>query len=94
MNAMETLGFVALLICILLAAAVSRRIQNTVVTLPMVYVTMGFLLSNRVLGIVVISPDNEIVIVVAELTLVLVLVMDASRIDLRLPVGLDESGVP
>jgi NhaP-type Na+/H+ or K+/H+ antiporter len=81
---METLGFVALLICILLAAAISRRVQNTIITLPMVYVTLGFILSNRALGIVVISPDNEIVRLVAELTLVLVLAMDASRIDLRI----------
>jgi NhaP-type Na+/H+ or K+/H+ antiporter len=80
---METVGLVAVLLCILVAAALSRRIQNTMLTLPMVYAVLGLLLSNRFLGIIEISPDSEIVRLVAELTLVLLLATDASRIDLR-----------
>ena len=80
---METVALVAVLLCILVAAALSRRIQNTMLTLPMVYAVLGLLLSNRFLGIIEISPDSEIVRLVAELTLVLLLATDASRIDLR-----------
>ena len=47
---METLGFVAVLLCILAAASISRRVQGTILTLPMVYAGLGFLLSERVLG--------------------------------------------
>lgn len=80
---METIGLVAVLLCILAAAGISRLIQNTIVTLPMVYVVLGLLLSDRFLGIVELEVDNELIRVVAELTLVLVLATDASRIDLR-----------
>jgi NhaP-type Na+/H+ or K+/H+ antiporter len=80
---METVGLVAVLLCILAAAGISRRIQNTILTLPMMYVVLGLLLSDRFLGIVELELDNELIRVVAELTLVLVLATDASRIDLR-----------
>jgi NhaP-type Na+/H+ or K+/H+ antiporter len=80
---MEELGLVALMLCILAAAAISQRIQGTILTLPMVYATLGFLLSSRVLGIIHAGPDNEVVRLLAEVTLVLVLASDAVRIDLR-----------
>ena len=80
---MTELGLVAVTLCILAVAAISRRIQGTFLTLPMVYVVLGLLLSGRVLGIVELSLESEIVRVIAELTLVLVLASDASRIDLR-----------
>ena len=70
---MEGLGLVALMLCILAAAAISQRIQGTILTLPMVYATLGFLLSSRVLGIIHAEPDNEVVRLIAEVTLVLVL---------------------
>ena len=80
---MNELGLVAVTLCILAAAAISRRIQGTILPLPMVYVGLGLLLSGRVLGIVELGLESEYVRVVAELTLVLVLASDASRIDLR-----------
>ena len=80
---MNELGLVAVALCVLGAAAISRRIQGTILTLPMVYVGLGLLLSGRVLGIVELGLESEIVRVVAELTLVLVLASDASRIRLR-----------
>lgn len=58
---MEGLGLVAIALCILVAGGISRRIQGTIVTLPMVYVVLGLLLSDRVLGIVELSPESEIV---------------------------------
>ena len=80
----ETLSLVAILICILFAAAISRRIQGTIITLPMVYTIMGLILSGRVLGIINLGLDNELVQIIAEVTLILVLATDASRIDVRM----------
>ncbi|MFC2037124.1 cation:proton antiporter [Chloroflexota bacterium] len=80
----ESLVLVAVMLCILAAAGISKRILGTILTLPMVYVALGFLLSERVLGIVAVGPENELVRVITELTLVLVLASDASRIDPRM----------
>lgn len=89
------------LFCIILAAAFSRRIQGTILTMPIIYVVIGLLLSD--LGFNVISPggDSELVQIVAEITLVLVLFSDASRISIKglinnhkFPVRLLSIGLP
>jgi NhaP-type Na+/H+ or K+/H+ antiporter len=96
-----TVAIVAILICVLLAAAISQRIQGTIITLPMVYTVLGLILSGRILGIVDFDLESELVRIVAELTLVLVLATDASRIDVRtlikdhsLPIRLLGIGLP
>ena len=81
---MDTVGFVAVLLCVLAAASISRRIKNTMLTLPMIYTVLGLLIGNRFLGLIELGLDDELIRVVAELTLVLVLATDASRIDLRM----------
>ena len=78
---METLGFVAVLLCILTAAAISRRVQGSILTLPMLYAAFGVLLGG--LGLLHAEVESEGVRIIAELTLVMVLASDASRIDLR-----------
>ncbi len=96
-----TIAIVTILICVLLAAAISRRIQGTIITLPMVYTVLGLILSGRILGIVNFDLESELVRIVAELTLVLVLATDASRINVRtlikdhsLPIRLLGIGLP
>jgi NhaP-type Na+/H+ or K+/H+ antiporter len=96
-----TVAIVAILICVLLAAAISQRIQGAIITLPMVYTVLGLILSSRILGIVNFDLESELVRIVAELTLVLVLATDASRIDVRtlikdhsLPIRLLGIGLP
>jgi NhaP-type Na+/H+ or K+/H+ antiporter len=79
----ELASGVAILIFVLIAAAVSRRIQGTIITLPMVYTIMGLILSGQVLGVIRLDLDDEIIQIIAELTLVLVLFSDASRINVR-----------
>jgi len=98
---MESLGLLTILICILLAASISRRIQGTILTLPMVYTFFGILIGGLVLNIVPLTPENEIIELIAELTLVIVLATDASRIDVRglrrdhsLPLRLLTFGLP
>lgn len=80
---MQTSGFVVILICVLLAASVSRHIKNTPFTLPIIYVTMGLLISPLVLNLVDIDPKGLGLHIIAELTLVIVLANDASRINIR-----------
>lgn len=80
---MESIGLLIIVICILLAAAISRRIRGTIITLPMVYTLFGILLGGLVLDLVPLTPDDIVVELIAELTLVLVLATDASRIDVR-----------
>jgi NhaP-type Na+/H+ or K+/H+ antiporter len=80
---METLGFVAVLLCILAAAAISRRIQGTILTLPMLYTSFGVLLGGLGLGLIHAEVESEGIRIIAELTLVMVLASDASRINVR-----------
>jgi NhaP-type Na+/H+ or K+/H+ antiporter len=80
---MDSIGLIAIVICILLAASISRRIQNTVITLPMLYTIFGILLGGLVLDVIPLTPEDGLVELIAELTLVIVLATDASRIDLR-----------
>ncbi len=73
--------------CVALAllgfAAVSRRLDGTPVTGPMVFTAVGLLVGVDALGLVDPSVSSEKVKLLAEATLALVLFGDASRIDLR-----------
>ena len=77
----QVLAIVALLI--LGFGLVSGRLQNSVITPPMVFVTFGLLVSPAVLGLVDLDTGNELVRALAELTLILVLFTDAARINLN-----------
>jgi NhaP-type Na+/H+ or K+/H+ antiporter len=89
---MQALALIGISLCILLSAAVSRRVQGTIITLPMVYVALGMAVGSLGLGWVEIDLHSEILRIVAELTLISVLASDASRINLRLLKG--DHGLP
>ena len=72
----ESVALVAILICILIAAAISKRIQGTIITLPMVYTVLGLILSGRALGVIELDLESELIRIIAEITLVLVLATD------------------
>lgn len=76
------MGLVAVLVFVLVAA-ISRRIQNTIIILSMVYTVLGLILSGRILGIIEIGMENELIQIIVELILILFLATDASRIDVR-----------
>ena len=80
---MESLGILALLVCILLAGSISRRIRGTIITLPMVYAFLGIVIGGLGLNIVELEVENRLVELIAELTLLFVLATDASRINIR-----------
>ncbi len=64
-------------------AAVSRRLEGTVVTAAMVFVGIGLLVGPEALDRLDAPPTGHAVRILAEATLTLVLFGDASRIDLR-----------
>jgi NhaP-type Na+/H+ or K+/H+ antiporter len=64
-------------------AAVSRRLDGTPLTAPMLFTAAGLLFGADALGLVDPSATGAPVKVLAEATLTLVLFSDASRIDLR-----------
>ena len=81
---MDTLTFAAVALAVLGYGLVSGRLENSVVTPPMVFVLFGLGAASHGLGIVDLSLEAELIHLIAEVTLVLVLFTDASRIDLRL----------
>ena len=63
--------------------AVSSRLEQLNVTAPIVFVIAGLVLTHGPLGVLGFAPSHEAVKVLAEVTLVLVLFSDASRVGLR-----------
>jgi NhaP-type Na+/H+ or K+/H+ antiporter len=80
---MESYAFLTILIGALLIAAVSKRIEGTIITLPMLYTLFGLLIALIFSDIIELNFDNPAVEIIAELTLVLVLATDSSRIKLK-----------
>lgn len=72
-----------LLIGTLLIAAVSKRIRGTMITLPMLYTLFGLSIAVLFSDAINLNYDNPVVEIIAELTLVMVLAADSSRIKLR-----------
>ncbi|MGI9335295.1 MAG: cation:proton antiporter [Gammaproteobacteria bacterium] len=65
-------------------AIVSKRVERSAVTAPMIFAGLGLVLGPLALGISSLHIEHGFVHVLAELTLILVLFTDAARIDLRL----------
>ena len=81
---MEIPALFLLAIVVLGFGLISGRAQRSIFTPPMVFVLFGFLMGQHGLGLIDLSLDDEWIHLLAELTLVLVLFTDASRIDLSL----------
>ena len=73
----------AIAVVILCFAAVSRLLEGTVVTAPMVFTAAGLLLGASMLDVVHTDPNHESVKLLAESSLALTLFGDAARINLR-----------
>ena len=63
----------------LVYAMVSRRLDRTIVTSAIVFLTAGIVLGDAVLGWFTVGPSGAILRLIAESTLALVLFTDASR---------------
>jgi NhaP-type Na+/H+ or K+/H+ antiporter len=63
--------------------ALSARLERFDVTAPITFVIAGLVLTHGPLAVLGVAPSNEVVKTLAEITLVLVLFSDASRVGLR-----------
>jgi len=79
---MDTWSLAIVAAVVLGYAALSRRLDGTIVTAPMVFVTAGLVTGGEALGWLDLSIGSGEVRALAEATLTLVLFADASRIDI------------
>ena len=61
-------------------ALISKRLANSIISLPMVFAGLGFLLGQLGLQLVPMETSNEVIQAIAEVTLILVLFSDASQV--------------
>ncbi len=80
---------------------ISGRLQRTPISPPMIFVGFGVIVGPHVFNLLDLHVNDELVHIIAELTLILVLFTDASRIDFRalrqgyhLPLRLLAVGLP
>jgi len=81
---MEGLTIAAIALFLIAFGLISGRLQNSIITPPMVFVAFGMLVSPRLFGLFEAEIESEWVHLLVEFTLVFVLFADASRIDLKL----------
>ncbi|MEJ5914743.1 cation:proton antiporter domain-containing protein [Pseudokineococcus sp. 1T1Z-3] len=74
---------VVVALAVLAFSLLAGRLSGSVVTMPMVFTALGLLLGPGMLGVLDLQVGDELVSVLAEVTLVVVLFTDASRMDLR-----------
>jgi len=94
-------GLAILSTLIVLYGAVALRLGRWSISMPMVFVAVGFLLGPGGTGILHVSPQTEVVKTLTEITLGLLLFADASTLNLRqvradahLPLRLLTIGLP
>ncbi|MGW6377947.1 cation:proton antiporter [Rhodococcus sp. NPDC055112] len=67
---------------LLVFAALSRRLEGTPITAPIVFTAAGLLFGGEAVGLIDVHATAETVKLLAEVTLALVLFSDAARVDL------------
>jgi len=77
-----SLTFITIAVVILTFGMISKRVHSSVITPPMFFVGAGLILCESVTGLVTIGGSEPIVHLTGELTLMVVLFIDASRIDM------------
>lgn len=81
---MDAMSVTVVALGIILFSLVSARLRQSVLTPPMVFVVFGLMVGDTGLRLFSFQFENEAVHLLAELTLVIVLFTDASRINLKL----------
>ncbi len=80
---MDPTTLVAVAFCVFAFGLVSHRIESSPLTAPMLFAAIGLVAGPSGLGVVNLDLDGSATHIIIELTLVLVLYTDASRIRLR-----------
>ncbi len=79
---MDPFAFTTVGLLILGFAVISSLLKGGFVTAQMLFLTLGWLLAPQICGVIHLTTDAPIVVGLAELTLLLVLFIDAAHIDL------------
>ena len=74
------LGLLIIMACALIYALLAKRLSSSVVTAPMIFLGIGFVLSTT--GIMHQGDAEEILHIVAEVALIILLFIDASQTDI------------
>ena len=80
---LEMYQIAIILVGVIVYAVLSRRLEASVFTLPMVFTLFGWLIGQGGIELVPMGAEHEVIQLFAEITLVLVLFSDASRVKLR-----------
>ena len=98
---MNLTAILAVTVALIAYGLVSRKLEGSVLTGPMLFTAFGLVAGPAFLGIVPLQIDNQSVHLLAEVTLILVLFSDAANIDLgqlrrdhNLPVRMLLIGMP
>ena len=97
---MDLAGVAIVAVGVVLFTLVSGRLQDSILTGPMVFAAFGFVVGDDVLGFVHLDFGHAFVHGLAEVTLIFVLFSDAARIELRevknqnIPIRLLVIGLP
>ncbi|MFK8016783.1 MAG: cation:proton antiporter [Gammaproteobacteria bacterium] len=79
---MDLLSIAVVTSGLLAYALVSGRLTGTIITAPLIFVVFGFAISDAGFGLASVDPGHAGIHLIAEFTLILVLFVDAARIDL------------
>ena len=98
---MDTQAFAIIAAGVVFFGLVSRRLESTPLTGPMIFAAFGLIIGGAVLGLADLDLQHGFIHGFAEFTLIMVLFSDAARIDLRvvrrdhgLPVRMLAIGMP
>ncbi|MDO6560849.1 cation:proton antiporter [Paraglaciecola chathamensis] len=75
------IGLLILFFSVSAYAMLAKKLSTTIITAPMVFLGMGFLMNQ--LGLIHVADAHETVYLIAEISLVVLLFLDASQINLR-----------
>ncbi len=79
---LELPHIVVILLGVIGFAALSQRIDASIITLPMVFTGFGWLIGQWGIELLPVHAEREVIHSIAEITLILVLFSDASRVNL------------
>jgi NhaP-type Na+/H+ or K+/H+ antiporter len=75
------IGILVILFCVFVYALLAKRLSSTVITAPMVFLALGFGISQT--DILPVEDSSEVLYLVAEIALVVLLFLDASQINVN-----------
>src|SRR5215472_17666018 len=75
------LGLGVLALVLMACALASGIVERVPISFPMIFIGLGFVLGPKGIGLIRLTPDNQVLHVVAVLTLSLVLFLDAVNLE-------------